>query len=138
MTGAPQQQKNASEQWEATPTQVVRRAAGSDAVEMEARAREVIRGLRPGLDGLSIAELLAEKNRTRDAVADGTMSSGAALRRGLEIRRAMVSVGVYPWTAKPEQELDVAVYGIVLEPKRLLKACPELKPLKAILEGLTL
>lgn len=131
MTGAQQQQETAS-------TQVQKGSPGSDAAEMEARAREVILGLKPGLDGLSIAELLAEKNRTADAVENGTMSSIDALRRGGEIRRAMGSVGVYPWTAKPEQELDVAVYGIVLEPKRLLKACPQLKPLKTVLEGLTL
>jgi hypothetical protein len=133
-----QQQEEASVQVEKASTQVLKSAAGTDAAEREARAREVILGLKPGLDGLCIAELLAEINMTVDAVADGTMSSAAATNRGWEIRRAMMSVGVFPWTAQPEQELDVALYGIVLKPQRLLKACPELKPLKAILDGLTL
>ncbi|AYQ86466.1 hypothetical protein EDD84_02830 [Burkholderia gladioli] len=138
MAGTQRQQENAAEPRRKASTPVVKSAAESDTVEMEARAREVIRGLTPGLDGLSVAELLAEINRTMDAVADGTMSSGPVIRRHGLIRRAMESVGVQPWTAQPEQELDVSVYGIVLEPKRLLKACPELKPLKAILDGLTL
>ncbi|WP_175771987.1 hypothetical protein [Paraburkholderia phenazinium] len=117
MAGAQLQQEKALEQREKTPAQVGISAAESDTVELEARAREVIRDLKPGLDGLSIAELLAEINRTMDAVADGTMSSAKVIRRHGQIRRTMESVGVQPWTAQPEQELDVAVYGIVLEPK---------------------
>lgn len=113
-------------------------AAQGDAAKMEAAARRVIYNLKPGLDGLSVAELLAEMNGHR--VTEGTPQSELSkiLRRKDEIRAALFSVGISALAAVPEQELDVALYGLVTRAPSLLKACPELKSLKGVLEGITL
>jgi hypothetical protein len=122
--------------------EVVSVRAAKDAVEdgvakMEATARAVIYRLKPGLDGLSVSELLAEINRNR---TDGRDKSEfiTIIQRNGRIRNALLSVGIHAQSALPEDELDVVSYGLVVHPRRLLKACPELKPLKAILEGITL
>jgi hypothetical protein len=111
--------------------------AESDIAGLEAAAREVISNLRPGLDGLSVSELLAEINRNRTDGKDKDDFIRIIQRTG-DIRTALLSVGIHAQSALPEDELDVILYGLVVHPKRLLKACPELKPLKAILEGITL
>ena len=111
------------------------KAAGTSVAEMEAQARTAIRKLKPGLDDLTVEELLAEMNHNRGGV---TMSMSVALRRNGNIRRALRTFGLHANAALPEQELDVHLYGVVIEPKKLLKACPSLKPCAAVLEGLTL
>jgi hypothetical protein len=111
--------------------------AESDIARLEAAAREVISNLRPGLDGLSVSELLAEINRNQTDGKDKDEFIRTIQRTG-DIRTALLSVGIHAQSALPEDELDVILYGLVVHPKRLLKACPELKPLKAILEGITL
>ena len=110
------------------------KAAGTSVAELEARARATIHRLKPGLDGLSVAEMLAEMNSNHA----GRIPVAAALRRNNDIWRVLRSVGLHAAAALPEQELDVHVYGIVIEPKKLLAACPALKPCATVLEGLTL
>lgn len=117
--------------------QAINDGAGSDTAKMEATARAVIYNLKPGLDGLSVSELLAEINRNR---TDGRDKSDfiTIIQRNGRIRNALLSVGIHAQSALPEDELDVVSYGLVVHPRRLLKACPELKPLKTLLEGITL
>lgn len=110
------------------------KAAGTSVVELEAQARAVISRLKPGLDDLTVAELLAELNSNHE----GRIPVAAALRRNNDIGRALRSIGLHAAAALPEQDLDVHQYGIVIEPKRLLRACPALKPCTTVLEGLTL
>ncbi|KUY86212.1 hypothetical protein WS46_05020 [Burkholderia sp. RF4-BP95] len=110
-------------------------ATGARAAELEAQARTAIRKLKPGLDDLTVEELLAEMNRNRGGV---TMPMAAALRRNGQIRRALRAAGIHANSSLPEQALDVFLYGVVIEPEKLLKACPSLKPYAAVLEGITL
>lgn len=121
-----------------TAAQVAQNQADSDIAKMEAKAREVIYNLKLGLDGLSVSELLVEINLNRTTEGMPTNEFIEVIQRNGDIRDALLTVGIHAHSALPEQELDVALFGLVLYPKRLLKACPELKSLKAILEGLTL
>lgn len=110
-------------------------AGGTRAAELEARARTAIRKLKPGLDDLTVEELLAEMNHNRGGV---TMPMATALHRNGQIRHALRAAGIHANAALPEQDLDVSLYGVVIEPEKLLKACPALKPYAAVLEGVTL
>ena len=98
--------------------------------ELEARARTAIRKLKPGLDDLTVEELFAETNRNRGGV---TMPMAAALHRNGQIRHALRVAGIHANAA-----LDVSLYGVVIEPEKLLMACPALKPYATVLEGITL
>jgi len=101
---------------------------------MEAAARSVIVMLRPGLDNLTVTELLAEADRNHD---DDVPSRISVPRNG-DIRRMLRSIGIHMQSALPQFDVDVAVFGVVIEPRKLLKACPALKPYVTVLEGLTL
>ena len=111
------------------------KAVGTRAAELEAQARTAIRKLKPGLNDLTVEELLAEMNRNRGGV---TMPMAAALHRNGQIRHALRAAGIHANSALPEQDLDVFLYGVVIEPEKLLKACPSLKPFAVVLEGITL
>lgn len=111
------------------------KAAGVGTAELVAQARTAIRKLKPGLDDLTVDELLAEMNLNHDGV---TMPVAAALPRNSQIRLALRAVGIHANCALPEQDLDVSLYGVVIEPAKLLKACRALKPYAAVLEGITL
>jgi len=113
------------------PPAVRPRATDSD--EGVAQARAVIEGLRPGLDGLSVTELLREINQEKP---DNVEFIPYIQRKG-DIRTALLKLGIHCQSAMPDDELDVTLYGLVVDPRRLLKFCPELKPFKAILEGIT-
>ncbi|MEN8515896.1 hypothetical protein [Burkholderia sp. RS02] len=101
--------------------------------ELEAKAREIIYGLKPGLDDMSVSELLAELNRP----LPGNDFIPEIQRRGV-VRTALLRVGIHAHSALPEMELDVDVFGLVVNIRRLMKGSPELKPLKNVLDGLTL
>jgi hypothetical protein len=110
-------------------------ASGTQMAQMQEQARELIGRLKPGLDGLSVSELLAESNHLFEY---GKPSIALTQRHG-DIRAALHSIGIHIHSALPEDELDVHVYGLVIEPKELLKVCRELKPFQSVLEeGLTL
>lgn len=111
------------------------KAVGTGTAELEAQARTAIRKLKPGLDDLTVEELLAEMNRNRGGVA---MPMTAALHRNGQIRHALRAAGIHANSALPEQDLDVFLYGVVIEPEKLLKACPSLRPYAAVLEGITI
>lgn len=111
------------------------KAVGTRVAEQEAQARTAIRKLKPGLEDLTVEELLAEMNRNRGGV---TMPMAKALHRNGQIRQALRAAGIHANSALPEQDLDVFLYGVVIEPRKLLKACPSLKPYAAVLEGITL
>ncbi|BBA40632.1 MULTISPECIES: hypothetical protein [Burkholderia] len=106
------------------------KAGGTRVAELEARARTAIRKLKPGLDDLTVEELFAETNRNRGGV---TMPMAAALHRNGQIRHALRVAGIHANAA-----LDVSLYGVVIEPEKLLMACPALKPYATVLEGITL
>lgn len=115
-------------------TQPIPNPAGPDAVEMEAAARSVIGMLRPSLDDSTVTELFAEVNRN---FADNVPPS-IAVPRNFDVSRMLRRIGIHVQSALPQHEVDVAVFGVVIEPKKLLKACPGLKPYVTVLEGLTL
>lgn len=117
------------------PQETALNAAGASVTELEAQARLAIRRLRPGLENLTVDELLAEMNRNRGGV---TMPMAAALRRNAQIRHALSAVGIHANAALPDQALAVSLYGVVIDAKALLKACPALRPCIGVLEGLTL
>lgn len=117
------------------PMETALKAAGTSVAEIEAQARAAIRRLKPGLDDLTVEELLAEMNRNRGGVV---MPMAAALRRNGQIRHALRAIGIHANAALPEQDLTVALYGVVIDAKALQKACPTLKPCATVLEGLTL
>ncbi|WP_459199265.1 hypothetical protein ACQVRX_01555 [Ralstonia pseudosolanacearum] len=109
-------------------------AAGAIVSGLEEQARAAIRDLKPGGDGRSVGELLAQMNLHRS----DTMPLAETLRLHNAIRHALRGLGIHVSAALPEQELDVHVYGVVLDSKALVKACPALKPYGTILDGLTL
>ena len=117
------------------PMETALRAAGTSVAELEAQARATVRRLRPGLDDLTVDELLAEMNRNRGGV---TMPMAAALHRNGKIRSALRAVGIHANAALPEQGLAVSLYGVVIDATALLKVCPALRPCATVLEGLTL
>ncbi|WP_162634341.1 hypothetical protein [Ralstonia sp. GX3-BWBA] len=106
-----------------------------DSKTLERQARAIVCGLKAGLDGKSVEALIAEQCRLLDGDYE---SVGQAIRRSGEIRHALKSIGIHAQVTFPEQELDVAAYGIVIDPKTLLKVYPVLKPYVQVLEGLTL
>ncbi|MEX3984125.1 hypothetical protein AB4Y45_34795 [Paraburkholderia sp. EG287A] len=117
------------------PMDVALKAAGTSVAELEEQARATIRAMKPGLEGLTVEEIIAEINHNRGGV---TMPMAPALRRNSTLGRALRSVGLHASPALPEQELDVHVYGVVLDSGALLKACPALKPCATVLDTLTL
>ncbi|WP_459199266.1 hypothetical protein ACQVRX_01560 [Ralstonia pseudosolanacearum] len=106
-----------------------------DTKTLELQARTAIRKLKPGIEGLTVKEMLDEINHNR---AGEAMSLADALRRNGELGRALRSVGLNPSPALPEQALDVYVYGVVLDSDTLLKTFPALQPYTQVLDGLTL
>lgn len=94
----------------------------------------MISSLRPGLDGKSVEELLAEMCRNLGSDRPQMQT----IQRNGVIRRTLLSIGIHPHPSSPAQELDVALYGLVIDRKKLLKACSALKPCVQVLEGLTL
>jgi len=82
---------------------------------------------------LTVEELLAEMNHNR-----GEVTMSMALHRNGQIRHALRAAGIHANAALPEQDLNVSLYGVVIEPEKLLKACPALKPYAVALEGITL
>ncbi|MBK3779839.1 hypothetical protein G3A43_06200 [Paraburkholderia aspalathi] len=114
--------------------EVALEAAGTDMEALAKQARTAIYRIKPGLDGLTVAELISEINRNH---AD-EVPARIAVPRNFDIGKVLRSVGVHVNSALPEMDLDVAVFGVVIEPKKLLKACPALKPCATVLEGLYL
>ncbi|WP_162634342.1 hypothetical protein [Ralstonia sp. GX3-BWBA] len=104
-----------------------------DTKTLEAQARVIICGLKPGLEGKSVEALIAEKCR----ILDGDFEI-KAVQRCSRIGFTLRAIGIHPHAALPDEEVDVAAYGIVIDPTKLLKACPALKPYAQVLEGLTL
>lgn len=94
-------------------------------------ARILICALRPGLDDMSVSELLAEINY---GFEHGAPSIALTQRNG-DIRDALRGIGIHVHTALPEDGLDVHVYGLVIEPKKLLEVSPELMPFRSVLEA---
>lgn len=101
---------------------------------LENQACATIRALKVGADKLSVAQLLEEAHRN----CDGAVPVATALSRNADICRMLSAVGIHVKAAVPDQELDVHCYGLVLNPRQLLRVCPALKPCASVLEGLTL
>jgi hypothetical protein len=102
--------------------------------EPEALARATIYTMRLGGEGPTIKELLDKANL--DEVSPGNPLADV-LNRKERIRAGFHALGMHLHAALPDMELDAKVFGIVLHPKTLLKACPALKPCAPVLEGLT-
>ncbi|KWA84235.1 hypothetical protein WL29_23020 [Burkholderia ubonensis] len=116
------------------PMEEALKSAGTSPSELENHARAAIYQLKPGQDGLPVSELLAEMNRNLQS----DLPQMQVVRRNGEIRRALLSIGIHPHAANPDQGLDVALYGLVVDPKKVLQACPGLKLCSTVLEALTL
>lgn len=102
--------------------------------ELEALARAAIYAMRLGGKGPTIKELLDQANQ--DEVSPGNPLADV-LDRKERLRAGFHALGMHLHAALPDMELDAKVFGIVLYPKTLLKACPALKPCAPVLEGLT-
>jgi hypothetical protein len=89
--------------------------------ELEAMARKAIYALKPGVDCLTVPELIAELNQR----PPNFWTDELIMRTG-KINDALRSVGIHVRPARPDDEVDVRSYGVVLEPAKLLRACPEL------------
>lgn len=103
-----------------------------DTETLENQARAVIAGLKPSPDGKSVEELLAEMNHNWK----NELPPMLFVRRNEEILRTLLSIGIHPHASNSIQ--DVALYGLVMDSEKLLKACPALKPCASILKGLLL
>ncbi|VVE77012.1 hypothetical protein PCA31118_05359 [Pandoraea captiosa] len=101
--------------------------------DLTAEAREIICGLKTAFEGKTISELLVEINRDR-----AEEEFIPYIQRKGDIRSVLLSYGIHAQSAHPEDELDVTLYGLVVDEKRLLKGCEVLKPFKGRLEGITL
>lgn len=106
---------------------------GFDTDDVEAKAREIIRGFKPGFEGLRVSDLLDAMNK---GMGEGEAFMPYIQRRG-DIRSVLLRAGITCWSAHAYDDLDVSIFGLVTHEKRLLKALPELKPFKGKLEGLT-
>ncbi|QLB62949.1 hypothetical protein A9O66_11485 [Paraburkholderia caribensis] len=102
--------------------------------DLTAEAREIIRSIQTSFEGMTISGLLVEINR--NLVEE--MSFIPGIQRKGAIRNVLLSYGIHAQSAHPEDELDVGLYGLVVDEKRLLKGCKVLKPFKGHLEGITL
>jgi hypothetical protein len=109
-------------------TSVAGEGGGADAaapelgvVELEAMARKAIYALKPGVDCLTVPELIAELNER----PSNFWTDELIMRTG-KITDALRSVGIHVRPARPDDEVEVRSYGVVIEPVKLLRACPEL------------
>jgi len=109
------------------------RAAGTSPEELARQARDVVSKLKPGAEKFNVAELLAYLNNSFNLKLDCK-----EVQRNGDIRDALRGIGILAYPALPEDNLDVHLYGMVIEPAKLLRACPALKPCTTVLEGLTL
>lgn len=97
-------------------------------------ARALIRGY--VVEGQkTVGDLLDEIN---DRHLRGSPADGAEhLRRNAEIRALLRLVGVWTVNADPEMDLDVVMYGVPGDTRKLIKFIPKLKKYEAALIDLT-
>lgn len=108
-------------------------SAEKTSAQLEEMARKAIDNLLVGREGTSVRTLLVEHN---NILAMGARGGLKEAKRLLAIREVLWDYGIQVVSADDEDELDVAVYGKVINPLVLLKKAPALKPLQAVLDGL--
>lgn len=113
------------------PTREAQAATSARADDRELRARTLIYGLKAGMENLTVKEILAELNSYKKPSIRTTQRNG-------DLRSALLSIGIHAHSALPDDELDVDLYGLVIEPRKLFKAYPALKSYAGVLDGLTL
>lgn len=102
---------------------------------LEEKARQAIYAYRFPSLGKTVTEIFLELNVL---LRDESIDTIAAITRSSELKTALFCIGLRVFSALPEHNLTVDLYGLVTDEKRLIKLLPELKKCLPVLPGLTL